>query len=244
MIPLDRPLDYVWMIVVAAVLGAIGGIGFEFGRARSGETSSLVAPAWWPNWKYLDFGFFASVLLGAMAAVVALYFFAPEMPVKAEVGGEEVIKTRWQITKLVPLSLIIGFSGRAFLDAAQARVIARLQEEAKTRTQDVGTRVAEQVGEAGRSAAAQATTEFAKRLQPAVSEAVHAASAERPAEADPEKHLSKVQDTIDTAISQAVRDVDASLTKQVEAAQQVIAAASGVEAGSTGTGEGGESSGS
>src|SRR6266478_9919883 len=121
MITLSSAHDYIVLFAIAALFGAIGGLAYELLQSRSNETGSLSLP-WHRGWRYIHLGFIASMILGSVAAVAISYFFTPEAQVKDTVNGIEVIRTKWQIAKVVPLSLIVGSAGGAFLEAMRGRL--------------------------------------------------------------------------------------------------------------------------
>jgi gas vesicle protein len=64
-------------LVIATVCGAIGGFVAELliGRRKSQETGEFEKPR--RAGRYYDFGSFAGFLYGAIAGVLAFYFFSP-----------------------------------------------------------------------------------------------------------------------------------------------------------------------
>lgn len=164
MVTLDGPLDYVWMLLIAAGVGLIGGLVFELLQERRGEIGALELPGRQHDRRFLRVGFFGNLLVGAAAAVAAIYFFPQEVLVKVDIGGVEEIQTRWQIAKLVPLSLIVGSAGPAFLVLGQGMLLAVAAQQRLRTTQDVATTVTEQVA---RAATDQAFAAFAEELRKA-----------------------------------------------------------------------------
>jgi hypothetical protein len=97
--------------------------------------------------RYLDLGFLASMVLGAVAAIAIAYFFTPEVQIVE--AGKSV--TKWQIAKLVPLSLIVGSAGGALLTAMQTSVSARVSEAKLESTRKIATAQLDTVSETAKS---------------------------------------------------------------------------------------------
>src|SRR5215213_1367116 len=127
MVELKEIIDYVWLFVVAGLLGATGGLAYELMQSRLGDTGMVERPTRKPG--YLDLGFWASLLIGAIAAVAALWVFPPEANTTVEQGGRTTTTTEYDLIKLVGLSLIIGSAGSSFLTALQARALARVKAQ-------------------------------------------------------------------------------------------------------------------
>jgi hypothetical protein len=138
-VALDKPIDYLWMFLVAAGLGAVGGIAYELLQMRRGDSGALEIPRRRGRY-FLDLGFVSSMILGAVAAVAISYFFTPEIQVIER--GQTA--TKWQIARLVPLSLIVGSAGGAFLSAMQARL--KLDT-----TRRIATQQFDEIGKAAKS---------------------------------------------------------------------------------------------
>lgn len=125
----DSLVNHFYFFLTAAVLGAVGGIAFELLQARGRVTGALERPRWKAyNGRYIDLGWVSSVIVGAVAALVVLYLFPPEVTQTVK-DGVTVEKRSYEIVKLVALSLIAGSAGRAILTAAQTRVQAALSEQ-------------------------------------------------------------------------------------------------------------------
>lgn len=142
MIALNATSDYVVMIVVAALCGAIGGFGFELIQSRRitsagitsapaegavEESGSLQVPRWLANQSYYDLGFWAAVVVGAIAAVGTLYFLAPTVSITIEqANGASTTSLQYDLIKLIALSLLVGTAGQSVLTSMQARVLAAI----------------------------------------------------------------------------------------------------------------------
>ena len=153
MIALTSAHDYVVLFAVAALAGAVGGLAFELLQVRGKEAGTIELP-WASGWRTIHLGVVSSVFLGAVAAVAISYFFTPEVQVKETVAGVTQIVTKWQIVKVVPLSLIAGSAGGAFLQAMRGRLLGELNAQKVALTAAAGKAAAVQVALAGRAAAA------------------------------------------------------------------------------------------
>jgi hypothetical protein len=129
-IDLSHTSDYVYMFLITAGLGAIGGLGAELLLKRADNTGTIEIPRRL-NASLIDLGFPASLILGAIAAVAATYFFPPVVEQMASgINGGAVQTTReYNLLKLVPLALIVGSAGPAFLASAQARLMSALNAQ-------------------------------------------------------------------------------------------------------------------
>jgi hypothetical protein len=132
--------DWIVMIVIAAVLGAIGGLAFELLQTRYGETGFIQLPRPRGRGRYFDLGVGANVIVGAIAAVAALAIFPPEVERIVVQDSTTTTTLEYKLTQVVSLSLVIGSAGSAFMSAFQARVFALLKEQEAETTR----RIAEQ----------------------------------------------------------------------------------------------------
>jgi hypothetical protein len=249
-VDLESVQDYVWLFVVAAAFGAVGGLAYELLLTRGQEVGGLERPGKREGVKhYYDLGFFGSMFLGAVAAVAVSYFFTPEVLVTAEEEEAEVIKTQWQIVKVVPLSLIVGSAGGAFLSAMQARVLARLKEQEVEANKRTALAVNEQLATANKQVATMVATATAEKLQTKAEQAVQEAAQSTPREvaeqvgdlaagapyetelkeivatatpADPEKQLGALQEAKDQAVAEAVEQATSAIDEQLEAAARSL----------------------
>jgi hypothetical protein len=220
MIALPHTIDYVVMILVAAGIGAIGGLGAELLIKRSESTGTIEIPHKLKGTNLVALGFPASILVGAIAAVAVLYFFPPVTETIAPATATMAAKTtrEYNLVKLVPLALIVGSAGPAFLATAQSRLMSALSAQK-----------AEAVAETARNQIAQ-VTESAKAAVPgAVRQAV--------AEAMPDATAEEVQSVADRS-----REVlDEALRPQVDVAQgQIDAVAPGDSPPASGTHDNGD----
>jgi hypothetical protein len=246
MVNLQSSHDYVVLFILAATFGALGGLAYELLLARGQEAGGVE----WPGRRtavphFLDLGFLASMFLGAVAAVAVSYFFTPETQVKVTEGGKELIKTQWQIVKVVPLSLIVGSAGGAFLSAMQARVLAQLKEQEAeatkrtaqaiteqlaTGTKQVATAAATAAAEKVGATAEQTVQQAAQQTTPALAQQLDDLAQGAPYEAeirdlvgsgasvDTGEHLEHLQNAKDDAVAEAVKQATAAIDEQLKTA--------------------------
>jgi hypothetical protein len=190
MVTLTGAVDYVWLFLTAAISGAVGGLAYELLRpGRSDTPTGEIETSGWlrvpfyrgqPRPPIIELGVFSSLIVGAIAAVAAAYFFTPEVQVKEMVRGVEVVTTKWQIVKVVPLSLIVGSAGGAFLTAMQSRVLAQVNAERVESAKAVGKATNVSVAENGKAAVGRALATLAARVQPRAEQSVREAASGLP----------------------------------------------------------------
>lgn len=163
MVTLSTAHDYVVLFAIAAAFGALGGIAYELTQAHHRREKLLVLPSV-HRWTYINTGFLGSMFLGAAAAVAISYFFTPEVEVKAIVHGTAVVQTEWQIVKVVPLSLIVGSSGGAFLEAMRSRVLANVNAQKIETTRAASKAAVAQVASVAKSATQHLTPPTAQHI--------------------------------------------------------------------------------
>jgi hypothetical protein len=115
------------MLLVVALLGALGGLAYELlqrGRQTDQHLGWLAGPA-----------------IGATAALAVLYLFPPQIPtITVNADGTSTTSYVYDPVRLVALSLIVGSGGGTILTALQARVLAETnQRKAETAEQKVKT---------------------------------------------------------------------------------------------------------
>jgi hypothetical protein len=250
MVDLQSTHDYVVLLILAAVFGALGGLAYELLLTRGQEAGGVE----WPGRRtdvpnYLDLGFFGSMFLGAVAAVAVSYFFTPETQVKVTQGGTEVIKTQWQIVKVLPLSLIVGSAGGAFLTAMQARVLARLKEQEAEATKKTAQAVIGQVATGTKQVATATATAAVEKLGATAEQTIQQAAQETnpelaqqlndlatgapyeseirdlvgpPTTTSTGEHLERLQNAKAQAVAEAVKHASAAIDEQVEAATKSL----------------------
>jgi hypothetical protein len=137
-IKLTETVDYVYMLLVAAGVGAIGGLGAELVLIRTEGTGILSLPGTTKDTTLWRLGFPASLIVGAIAAVAILYFFPPviEKVIAGKNGGASETINEYELAKLVPLALIVGSAGPAFLSTTQSRLMSALNAQRADATAD------------------------------------------------------------------------------------------------------------
>lgn len=147
MITLTQTRDYVIMLLIAAVLGLVGGFAAEMLLTHGRKTGAFELPRKLQRGTLLEFGGFGTMLIGAIAAVGSIYFFPPtlQVVVTGTKGASHTI-AQYDLTKLIALSIIIGSSGGSFLRAMQARTLALLNEERVQQTANVANQEIDQAG--------------------------------------------------------------------------------------------------
>jgi hypothetical protein len=149
MIRLDDLNDYLWMIAWAAFFGALGGLAASIIASRQSAANEKPADATaskTTTQRVLDLGprALGSVFLGAVAAVISLYFLAPiTTTITDGVSVQE-----YNVVQLVALALVVGAAGETVIASAQARVVAAIQTEKTQAAIAVGEAQVEEVGQA------------------------------------------------------------------------------------------------
>jgi hypothetical protein len=183
-IELVEDSDYVSMILLAAGVGAIGGLGAELLLKRAENTGTLDIPGKLKGTRFVDIGFPASLIIGAIAAVAILYFFPPviETVTSGEDGAAPETTREYDLVKLVALSLIVGSAGPAFLSTAQSRVMSALNAQRAGAAVETGKAQVDQVAESAKAAipgaVQSAISEHLPSADAAVVKAVAAAASE------------------------------------------------------------------
>lgn len=243
MIPLMDGYDYAIMLGVAALCGALGGFVFELLQRRDGNPGKIEVP-WKPKrGSFYDLGWIASVIIGAAAAVAVLYFFPPTLSI--DTGGQTTL--RYDLVKLVALSLIVGSAGGSFLSAMQAQVLATLNEQKVQSTRALAENEFRQLGQAAkaetevavRSALEKTQTQLEKVLQEATRETPPALAAQlsgssaipeglkdyveaHPPETDPEEKSRKIQTLLATVAEDASESLGERMEKRIDAARTTL----------------------
>jgi hypothetical protein len=173
-IGLTHTIDYIIMLLVAAGLGAIGGLGAELLLKRGDNTGTIQLPSRLRGTDLVELGFPASVIIGAIAALAILYFFPPvsQTVTPGINGGAAKTTNQYDLVKLVALSLIVGSAGPAFLSTAQSRLMSALNAQKAGTAVDTGKNQVRQV-------AASATAAVPGAVQAAVAEAIPGATSEQ-----------------------------------------------------------------
>lgn len=127
MIDLVATRDYVWMLVIAAVFGALGGFAGDLLIIRKSGQGQLERPHdAGQNKRFFDLGWGANVVVGAVAAVAVLWVLSPTSESTNAAG---VTTKSYDLVKLVAISLIVGTLGASMLKALQDRALALIQAQ-------------------------------------------------------------------------------------------------------------------
>ena len=201
MIQLVHNIDYVYMLLIGAGIGAIGGLGAELLLKRAGITGTIAIPRRLQGTNLIDAGLPASLIVGAIAAVAALYLFPPivEKVASGASGSLPTTTNEYDLAKLVPFSLIVGSAGPAFLATAQSRLMSAINAQKAGTLVDTGKNQVDQI-------AASATAAVTGAVQQAVSQHM------------PEADAKVVQEVAETASA----SLGAALEPQVQVAHEQI----------------------
>jgi len=126
MLELRTAADHIPLLLIALVAGAFGGLIADLMLVHDKESGRFELPQ--RAGRFFDLGTVATILVGAAAAIVAIYIFPPET-ITREVGETTETFTRYEIWKLVPISVLVGTAGGSFLAAAQSRAMAAAKEQ-------------------------------------------------------------------------------------------------------------------
>ena len=134
--------DYVTMLGLAAVFGALGGlVGQLMARQQAMMMQQAMMPSMPPKGGVANL--LVGTLVGAAAAVIALYFLAP---ITTQANAYDFIR-------LVASSLVVGTAGSTFITAAQMQLLMAVKEqkiqtmEAKMQTMELEAKMQTMEGE-------------------------------------------------------------------------------------------------
>ncbi len=213
MVELTHTVDYIYMLLIAGGLGAIGGLAAELLLKRSDNTGTLQLPSRLKGTHLIELGFPASLIIGAIAAVAILYFFPPVtgtlMP--GTNGAPATTTQDYDLVKLVALSLIVGSAGPAFLSTAQSRLASALNAQKVDTAVETGKNQITQVAASAKAAVSGAVQEAVSNHIPGadadqLKAVVDAATAALVSALEPQVEVARQQ--VD-AISQAPRPDEA-----------------------------------
>lgn len=142
---LSEVADYVGLFLLAAGLGGVGGVAYELMLNRGGDTGRIELPRG-AGKRFFDLGLAASVIIGAVAAVAALWVFPPTIKTMVDAAGKTITTTEYDLIKVVGLSLVIGSAGSSFLSALQARALAKVKEQEANVTKTVAKNQIDAIG--------------------------------------------------------------------------------------------------
>ena len=147
--------DTITLFVIAAIAGAVGGVVADLLLVHNRQSGMIELPHRTTN--YVDLGTIASVLVGAVAAMIGIYIFPPAT-ITTVTNGVSSTVVHYDLYRLIPLSLLIGSAGSAFLAAAQSRVTAAAAQQQLQTTKSVANsqlaHLAEQAAGLGKNTAA------------------------------------------------------------------------------------------
>jgi len=167
MIQLEDGADFALLFTLAAIFGAIGGFVYDLLQTRSGgDTGAIELPTALSS-RYHDWGVFASVIVGAVAAVAAIWLFPPLERVTTSAEGITSTVKEYGYDRLIPLSLIIGSAGSSFLTAFQAKALALVKKAEADQTRAVAEAELNAVVEEARSKGKISTDDLAARVESA-----------------------------------------------------------------------------
>jgi hypothetical protein len=163
----------VWhFVLIAAVCGFIGALAAELilSRGKARETGVFELPK--RRGRYLDVGSLATMVLGPVAAVIASYFFSPVR----DVVENNVTTTKYDVIRLIGISLAAGLASSGFLASMQEKFTASLtNERMKTALEQAATAMQEMQNTV-RDPGAQPTERAAKDAHAALASRVEAQS--------------------------------------------------------------------
>lgn len=125
-----------WLYLIAGGFGLLGGLGGELLKEEKGrfEVPRIVrsrvkrlkkgAEKQKDKHRFWDLGGVATMVVGAIAAMAAIWVFPPEETVTVITNGSPVSTAHYNLGTVISLSLIIGSAGAAFMATFQARALA------------------------------------------------------------------------------------------------------------------------
>jgi hypothetical protein len=141
--------DYLGVLAIAAGCGLVGGFVYELLQTRRRGTGRIELPGRVGRSQYFDLGFFASIIVGGVAAVAVLYVFPPRLDLAVTGSdGHTTVTGQYDLIKLIAISLIAGSAGAGILAGLQGRVlnavnaqqVINTQEQAKTALKSMADR--------------------------------------------------------------------------------------------------------
>jgi len=117
-------------LLTAAIAGLVGGFVYELLQARSTAANSTgqIETPHRSDSPFLDLGLFASMIIGAAAAVAFCYFNQPHETTTIANGTSTTIR-EYDALQLIPVSLIVGSAGSSFFAAMQDKIRAALNAQ-------------------------------------------------------------------------------------------------------------------
>jgi hypothetical protein len=152
------------VILIAALAGAVGGLVYELLLERAGDSGTIEVPGRRGK-RYQDLGFFASLIVGAVAAVAFLFFYDGREIVRVEVpvaqdaqgktspqplpsaaGRATTSDREYEVVKLIAVSLIVGSAGGSFMSAMRNKVLAMVNGDRVKTLQGLTDQLAHDAG--------------------------------------------------------------------------------------------------
>lgn len=242
MVPLTATGDYVAMLLIAGIFGSIGGLAFELVQVRQAAAAGPAATAGGAagtasgaielphrivsKERLYDVGFFASLVIGAVAAVGALYFFPPQVSI-AVTGTDGTTKTttQYDVVRLVALALIVGSAGPSFLTQMQSRIQAALSEKKAQTTADVSTQQIQELKESAKQGVRSAVTAALLAQREEVSRTVeNVARAAAVGDVEAKEKADEVLGLVQSVVERATDRFDADFEVRATQAKEAIAA--------------------
>ncbi|MDT7790423.1 MAG: hypothetical protein QOF58_8842 [Pseudonocardiales bacterium] len=151
MIELDDACSYFVFYAMAAGFGAVGGLVGELLKGDKGrfESARKIKNKAGSKTLSLKFGGWASIIVGAAAAMAVWWILPPKETIEA---GKATTYS-YTVFAVISLSIIVGSAGSAFLAAFQAKALAAIQVE------EIKTQAANGVDEVAATAASNAPKE-------------------------------------------------------------------------------------
>jgi hypothetical protein len=207
MIALSSTWREVVMLLVAGGVGLLGGVGawlLEMKLTASSPTAGKPTSSGAAGF-ILNAG--TAIFLGGVAAVAATYFF---QPIKEVENSKHELVRYYELLRLVPLSLLVGTAGTAFLQAMQTRALSTLNAARAETTQATAKAELASVGDEAPKAA-KSGIEGSEQLQKVLLDAGVASE-------ETTTVLGKIADQASDAVEERIET-------QVEAAKRAVAAA-------------------
>ena len=199
MLTLSTTADYIFMVLIAAASGLLGGPAAVLLLSRDGRTGAFELPG--RSKGLLDFGGFASLVVGAVAGVAILLVLpANQTVVTTTAEGTTTSTASFDLLRLVATTLVAGSAGGSVLTALQARVTAAINAARVEFVRATGQEEVDRV----RDTAIRQLDAMARTLAPGP-DAAPAGARARGIGGPPAAERAATQDAIDSA----TREIDA-----------------------------------
>jgi uncharacterized membrane protein YeaQ/YmgE (transglycosylase-associated protein family) len=116
-----------WILVV--LCGVVGGFAADLVKTHKiggQDQEGVVERPTYLSQRYLELGVFASLIVGAVAAAVAVWILGTVQTGTTGTGTAAKTVDQYLVVKLVGTSLLVGFSGPKFLQTAAEKVLAQV----------------------------------------------------------------------------------------------------------------------